>query len=156
LLNVLGLARSIGFQARDKEFYIESKSTGLCTQNRRQSPRKGLAAQLLYQGSRQTPTKRFHCNKEGYAAGKLRPKGTVQGGEREAILTAIDEAIVVRLESLVSIALLGKINGCDTFRATGGIVAEKDILDRTDCLVEKILYFCHKLCPPSAQLVHKP
>jgi len=98
---------------------------------------------------RQTPSKRSHCNKEGYAAGKLRSKGKVQGVEREAILTAIDEAIVVRLESLVSIALLGKINGCDTFRATGGIVAEKDILDRADCLVEKILYFCHKPCPPS-------
>ena len=61
---------------------------------------------------------------------------------REAILTAIDKAIVVRLESLVSIAFLSEGDGGDTLRATCGVITQENLLDGTNGLIEEVLKKC--------------
>ena len=66
-------------------------------------------------------------------------KGIQEGRYREAILTAIDKAIVVRLESLVSVAFLSEVDGGDTLRATCGVVTEENLLDWTNGLIEEVL-----------------
>jgi hypothetical protein len=55
------------------------------------------------------------------------------------ILTAIDKTIVVGLEGLVSITLLGKIDGSNTLWTSGGIVTKENLLDGSNSLIEEIL-----------------